>query len=143
MDFKKLITRFRQFGGFRLVWQYAMLGALWPAMKAGVRCLLRRQSFKGIYPEVLRKIEPYLVKRYAPVVHSKKSDVRSKMLAHEHPKVIWWCWLQGIENAPSIVKACFNSLMREFKGSRVQEILGGGLVLVPIYPKIRRSFFNA
>lgn len=50
------------------------------------------------------------MERYAPVLRSKMSDVRSKMLAHEHPKVIWWCWLQGIENAPSIVKACFNSL---------------------------------
>lgn len=39
--------------------------------------------------------------------------------------MIWWCWLQGIENAPSIVKAYFNSLMREFKGSKVQE--GQGL----------------
>lgn len=61
MDFKKLITRYKQFGGAKLVWQYAKLGALWPAVKAGVRCLLRRQSFKGIYPEVLRKIEPFLI----------------------------------------------------------------------------------
>lgn len=110
MDLKKLITRYKQFGGFRLVIEYAKLGALWPAVKASVRCLLKRQSFKGIYPEVLRKIEPYLVKRYAPVLQSKKSDVRSRMLVHEHPKVIWWCWLQGKEQAPQIVKACFNSL---------------------------------
>lgn len=124
MDFKKLVARYKQFGGFRLVREYAKLGALWPAIKAGFHCLVKQQSFKGIYPEVLSKIEPYLVKRYAPILRSKKSDVRSKMLVHEHPKVIWWCWLQGIENAPSIVKACFNSLMREFKGSSVQEVQG-------------------
>lgn len=68
MDFKKLITRFRQFGGFRLVWQYAKLGALWPAIKAGVRCLVKGQSFKGIYPEVLKKVEPFLVERCDPFI---------------------------------------------------------------------------
>ena len=89
-----------------------------------MRCLLKRQSFKAIYPEVLRKIEPFFVKRYAPVLQRKMLDVKGKTREHEYPKVIWWCWLQGIENAPSIVKACFNSLMREFKGSRVQEVQG-------------------
>lgn len=111
MDFKKLISRFHQFGGMRLVWEYAKLGALWPAVKAGVRCLVKGQSFKGIYPEVLRKVEPYLVKRYSSVVQKFKSS-RSSNLPHEHPKVIWWCWLQGIENAPSIVRACYNSLVQ-------------------------------
>ena len=68
MDFQKLINRHKQFGGMRLVWEYAKLGTLGPAVKAGVRCFARRQSFKGIYPEVLRKIEPYLVKRYSSAV---------------------------------------------------------------------------
>lgn len=64
MDFKKLITRFRQFGGMRLVIAYAKLGALWPAIKAGVRCLVKGQSFKvgvfqcckGLYGEVIQKV---------------------------------------------------------------------------------------
>lgn len=110
MDFQKLISRYKQFGGMRLVWQYAKHGVLWPAVKAGMRCLVKRQSFKGIYPEVLRKIEPYLVKRYAQVLQSKKEEVRCKSYKEDHPKIIWWCWLQGLDEAPQIVKACFNSL---------------------------------
>ena len=111
MDYHKLASRYKQFGGFRLVIEYAKLGALWPAVKVGVRCLLRRQSFKAIYPEVLRKIEPYLVSRYGSVLRSKKEEVRGKSYNHEHPKVIWWCWLQGLAAAPPIVKACYNSLV--------------------------------
>jgi len=126
MDFKKLITRFRQFGGMRLVWEYAKPGALWPAVKAGVRCLVKRQSFKGIYPEVLRKIEPFLIQKYGSKVQEFKKFNNSREPKHEHPKVIWWCWLQGYDAAPPIVKACYNSLMREFKGSRVQEVLSDG-----------------
>ena len=124
MDLKKLITRYKQFGGAKLVWQYVKLGALGPAIKAGVRCLLKRQSFKAIYPEVLRKIEPFLIQKYGSKVQEFKKFNSSRELKHEHPKVIWWCWLQGYDAAPPIVKACYNSLMREFKGSSVQEVQG-------------------
>jgi len=135
MDFQKLISRYKQFGGAKLVWQYVKLGALGPAIKAGVRCLLKRQSFKAIYPEVLRKIEPFLIQKYGSKVQEFKKFLDgpsgkaerngSRELMHEHPKVIWWCWLQGYDAAPPIVKACYNSLMREFKGSRVQGLNDG------------------
>ena len=105
--------------------EYAKLGALWPAVKAGVICLLKLQSFKAIYPEVLRKIEPFLIKKYDSKVQEFKKFNSSRELKHEHPKVIWWCWLQEIEAAPPIVRACYNSLMREFKGSRVQDLSDG------------------
>lgn len=125
MDFQKLITRYKQFGGLRLVWQYTELGALWPALKAGLRCLVKGQSFKGIYPEVLKKVEPFLVKRYAPLVSGFKFQVSSERAntnctnnTNEIPhqvwnkelRPIWWCWLQGLAAAPAIVKACYNSL---------------------------------
>lgn len=110
MDYHRLIYRFSQFGGLRLIDEYIKLGALFPGLKAFFRCLVKRQSFKAIYPEVLRKIEPFLVKRYASVLRSKMSEVRGKTFEHEHPKVIWWCWLQGKQQAPPIVQACYNSL---------------------------------
>lgn len=34
--------------------------------------LVKGQSFKGIYPEVLKKVEPFLVKKYAPLVSGFK-----------------------------------------------------------------------
>ncbi|OOO00118.1 MAG: hypothetical protein ATN35_09050 [Epulopiscium sp. Nele67-Bin004] len=30
------------------------------------------------------------------------------------PKIIWVCWLQEIENAPPVVKACYKNLMNKF-----------------------------
>ena len=122
MDFKKLITRYKQFGGAKLVWQYAKLGALWPAVKASMRCLLKRQSFKAIYPEVLRKIEPFLIQKYGSKVQKFKKFNSSRELKHEHPKVIWWCWLQGIENAPEVVIACLKSLKRNLPEYEIKVI---------------------
>lgn len=118
MDFHKLITRYKQFGGAKLVWQYAKLGAVPTVLKGLWRFTVKGswlkvgvfQCCKGLYGEVIRRIEPFLVRKYGARVQEFKKFNSSRELKHEHPKVIWWCWLQGIENAPSIVKACFNSL---------------------------------
>lgn len=99
----------------RLVWQYAKLGILPVVVRGGFRCLHKRQSFKAIYPEVLKRIEPFLAERFqVSRFKSSRSRIRgleNSTLVHEHPKVIWWRWLQRIENAPSIVRACYNSLV--------------------------------
>ena len=109
LDFCKLTSRFKQFGGVRLVWQYLKLGIL-PAVVWGFfRCLYKRLSFKAIYPEVLKKIEPFLTERF----QVSRFKIQANELTHEHPKVIWWCWLQGIEAAPPIVRACYNSLVQD------------------------------
>ena len=81
MDFQKLISRYRQFGGFRLVVVYAKLGVNGIVVKGFFRCLVKRQSFKQIYPAVLRKIEPYLIKRYSPIVQEIKN--RSRVQSQE------------------------------------------------------------
>ena len=132
MDFKKLITRYKQFGGAKLVWQYAKLDAV-PTVLKGLWLFTVKgswfkvgvfQCFKGLYGEIIRKVEPFLVQKYGSKVQEFKKFNSPRELKHEHPKVIWWCWLQGYDAAPPIVKACYNSLMREFKGSRVQEVQG-------------------
>ena len=130
MDFQKLITRYKQFGGAKLAWQYARLGAVPIVLKGMWQFTVKGSWFKvgvfqcckGLYGEVIRRVEPFLIQKYGSMVQEFKKFNSSIELKHEHPKVIWWCWLQGIENAPSIVKACFNSHMREFKVSRVQEV---------------------
>lgn len=80
--------------------------------------MVKRQSFKAIYPEVLRWVEPFLSERY------KFSDfkIQANGLSHEHPREIWWCWLQGIEKAPEIATACYNSLKRNLLGYEIKVI---------------------
>lgn len=121
MDFNKLATRFKQFGGFRLVVEYAKLGVIGAVAKGFFRCLVKRQSFKQIYPEVLWRMEPFLIDKYAPVVSSFKLQV-SGDLEHKRSKLIWFCWLQGIDQAPEIVKACYNSLKRHLTDREIKII---------------------
>ena len=91
MDFHKLISRYRQLDGLRLVWQYTKLGILPVVIKGVVRCVAKRQTFKAIYPVVQKRVEPYLVKRYSSKVQEIKKFNGSRELEQEHPKVIWWC----------------------------------------------------
>jgi mannosyltransferase OCH1-like enzyme len=77
-----------------------------------VKCVVNRQSFKAIYPEVLKRVEPRLITKYGSMVQEFKMFNSSRKLEQEHPKVIWWCWLQGLKQTPGIVRACYNSLTR-------------------------------
>lgn len=38
------------------------------------------------------------------------------------PKIIWWCWLQGEENAPNLCKACLESLRRNLSDFEIRVI---------------------
>ena len=114
MLFPLLKTRYTQLGGLRLVRQYAKMGLLLPAAKTVLRHPFSKQTYKQVYLDTVRKVEPTLVKEYRPVMKDIADRVRNEgtALEHKRTKKIWFCWLQGLENAPEVVKACYNSLTR-------------------------------
>jgi len=189
-DFDRLIARFRQFGGMRLVWQYAKMGVLWLGIKEIIRCILHGRSLKAVYPVVTKLVDQELVNQYdtrseiatirehgslrygasaydnrlreapehrlerknvnwngkttdgsdghgynkdnkdnkdnielarsafepASVTSDLNSEASAEILnqrsALNSPSgaPIWFCWLQGMENAPELVKTCLRSL---------------------------------
>lgn len=112
--------------------EYARIGVLGVAVKWFFKCLVKRQSFKGIYPEVLRRVEPMLVERYAPMIKrmhfAQKSEDNQNLnltktrISEFENRRIWFCWLQGLENAPKIVHACYNSLKRNIPHREIMVI---------------------
>lgn len=117
----------------RLVWQYAKMGVVLTVLKGLWRFTVNGAWFKvgvfqcckGLYGEVIRKVEPFLVKRYAPLVSGSKFQVSREgantnctndtneiphQVRNKELRPIWFCWLQGLAAAPPIVKACYNSL---------------------------------
>ena len=65
-----------------------------------------------------------LVYEYCDRLYSGCCDAQAQKISGIDPKgvdtgngkeqkdVIWWCWLQGLEAAPDIVKSCYNSLLK-------------------------------
>ena len=63
-----ILRRFLQFGGLRLVWQYAKMGVLWSGGKALLHCAWHGQSLKTAYALVTQKVDDILLDRYQYVL---------------------------------------------------------------------------
>ncbi len=59
--------------------------------------------------KVIERVIPNYFKRYLPAVHSVKE---TKTVKNDAGEKIYTIWLQGEENAPALVKACFKSVRR-------------------------------
>ncbi len=107
IDFDRLITRFHQFGGWRLVAEYARMGVLWTGVKALANCVARGKSLKEAYPVMTQKVDDILISQYGHLL--KSGNVQPRPAECEVPKIVWFSWLQGLYNAPDMVKACYES----------------------------------
>lgn len=116
MDFRTAIKKFFQFGGFRLVKEYAKLGVI-PEVARGI---IKRKSLKSLYYVALNILEPYLKDKYSPLMLERKACYDDQILEHERSKIVWFCWLQGIEQAPPIVKACLASLKQHLTDREIK-----------------------
>ncbi len=116
VEFDKFLARFRQFGGWRLVWQYARMGVLWTGICALIRCAIHGKSLKSAYPTITQKVDDILIARYRHVLDENKARGAQGYFCENDeefcqmvPKIIWFSWLQGMDNAPELVKACLAS----------------------------------
>lgn len=51
------------------------MGLLWPAAKRVLRHPFSRQTYKQVYLDTVRKVEPLLVKEYGPVMREMAEHV--------------------------------------------------------------------
>lgn len=124
-DFNRLFVRFRQFGGWRLMWQYVRMGVLWLGIKELMRCILRGHSIKSVYPFITQKVDALLLERYKNVLEEgllKYNVANGKEPKNKKPKVLWSGWLQGENSAPELVKACWNSWRQHLPGYELRII---------------------
>ena len=96
-------------GGMNLIKQYWKGGAFFTAV--GEFALLGKDK-KAL--EILRlssqyKIKKNLEKRYKKEINEFQSNYKDNEL-HDTSNKVWVCWFQGIDNAPDVVKKCYESL---------------------------------
>lgn len=76
LDFDRAWIRFREFGGLRLLREYAQLGLLGRLVSIVVRCMLKRQSMKYAYSLFLERVEMVLIERYGGILDKALDDSR-------------------------------------------------------------------
>ena len=105
----KLIEIFKKQGGFKQLKQYWKGGAFFTAV---IQLLTLGKSRTAL--EILRlstqlKTKQKLQKKYKKCLVQFDKNFNND-LEHNKSNKVWVCWFQGMENAPAIVKKCYNSL---------------------------------
>ena len=118
----RIIKRFREFGGWRLVVAYARMGVLPTAIRQGWRLLRGKTTKEDAYSAIIDKVSPRLAEQYRPLMLQLKEYYDKQELAHEHADIVWTCWLQGLEQAPRLVKACVESMKTHLKDKEVRVV---------------------
>lgn len=89
--------------------QCAKAGLLPLVVKEVVRTLVKGRPLKEAYPPISEKIVPILKTKYMPLVSHLSEKYDSLTFEHRSNNTIWFCWLQGTDNMPEIVKVCLAS----------------------------------
>lgn len=112
-------NNFKKQGGFQIIKNYWKSGVLFYALS---QLLLTGKSKKSL--ELLRlgtqlKVKNKLYKRYIGTIREFDDKWDSTITDKNPTRIVWVCWLQGIENAPELIKKCYISLKRNIKDREI------------------------
>ena len=126
----KILSRFRQFGGVRLLSAYAKMGLFPCVLSEAVKLILGRTPRDEAYAEIRRAVNRKLQTKYANFIVErkeayddsrwKKEDGRS--MGDDGRRKVWTCWLQGFDKAPAIVQACQDSMRRNITDREIIQL---------------------
>lgn len=101
---------FEKQGGVKLLKQYWKGGAFFTAVGEFLLLGKSRTSLELLRLSTTLKTKQKLEKRYKQVLEQFDHNYTAEI--HEPSNRIWICWLQGIENAPDVVKQCYQSVVK-------------------------------
>ena len=104
-----LIELFKKQGGLKLLKQYQKGGALFTAVGQFLLLGKSRTALEILRLSASLKTKKKLEKHYRQALESFDRHYTDKYDTKASNKV-WFCWFQGIENAPELVKKCYKSM---------------------------------
>lgn len=122
MNIKKFKFRFHQFGGWQLIFAFFKLGIAGVALKQLLKVVFGRMGLNDAYDEIQERIDPKLVEQYSNMILPLKNKYDGLKLEHGHNDIVWFCWLQGMEEAPELIKMCYRSQQKYLKGKEIKLI---------------------
>nr|WP_300818103.1 capsular polysaccharide synthesis protein [uncultured Acetatifactor sp.] len=100
---------FRKVDGREILLQYRRAHVLLFSLIIASLLGLKKKSLEIVRLAVNNRILCKMRKQYSPFINSYLKSYADE-IQHTHSRKVWVCWLQGIENAPPVVKKCFQSL---------------------------------
>lgn len=103
---------YKKVNGGKVLREYAQSHVLLHALAMTALTGTSKKSLEIVRESVSNKIVRRLRKKYASFINEyQKGDDERLKLPHEHSNKVWVCWLQGMEQAPEIVRKCYQSLL--------------------------------
>ena len=115
----RFFLRFRQFGGLELLREYARKSILWIAVGQFLAVLFHKKSLVEADYTIRKLITPQLREEFFPVMKQLEKKYEYVELLQKRTNKVWFCWLQGLDQAPDLVKMCYASLKRHLKGKEI------------------------
>lgn len=117
----RLIETYKKQGGFELFKKFVKTNTFFIAICDLLILGRSRTSLELIRLSSELQTLKHLKKRYKKDLLSFQERL-DRSVEHIHSKIIWFCWFQGIENAPEIVRICYNSLKKNIKDYEIKVI---------------------
>lgn len=114
MIIHRIFFRYRVFGGFSLLKEYARMGLLPLGFRLAVAVLCKKKKPMEAYGNILEQAGRQLKSKYEPVLNEIEPRY-SKETGGNHSRYVWVCWLQGIEKAPKLVQVCYKSIQQHLQ----------------------------
>lgn len=109
---------FKKVNGIQQLQQFAKSGVLVFAMFQVALLGLSRTALEILRLGTDYKIYRKIKKKYKRFVDEYLKAHESDKLEKKHSNKVWIMWLQGIENAPEVVKCCYQSIEKHLSNSK-------------------------
>lgn len=101
-------------GGFDLIKKYLKNGLFFTALSEFLILGKNKIALEILRLAINLKVKKRLEKKYKWKLEELDKNYKENVKITDDRK-IWFCWMQGIENAPIIVKKCFQSIKNNIK----------------------------
>lgn len=117
----KFSALYKKAGGKEILRQYARAHVLFYALFQTLLQGFSKKSLEIVRLSVQNKILKKLRKKYKKKIENFAAEIDKscKDAPHENCGKIWFCWFQGLENAPQTVKTCYNSLKENIRDREI------------------------
>ena len=111
---------FRKVNGLKVLSQYWKGHVLFHALFSTLLEGTDRKSLEIVRLSTENRLGKNLRKKYRKYIDDFK-NANQECSRGTNPPIIWFCWLQGIDNAPEIVRMCYESI-KQINGYAVKVI---------------------
>lgn len=115
-EFKKL---YKKINGTQQLIQYAKAHLLFFAIVQTLLLGVSKKALEIVRLSVNNKLYRRLKRKNKKFVEAYVLEHENDNFEHIHSKVVWTIWLQGMDQAPAIVKKCYESMCKNLKDREI------------------------